>query len=212
MCERRVLGIDPGTRYLGYAVVYGTEVLKPQFATAGVESLIKITDPYARLAHIHTLVVSLIEEFRITELAIEAPFYGKNPQSMLKLGRAQGVAIAASLSKNVNAVEYSPRKVKEVVTSSGQATKGDVARRLRLLFPDAPIDAMKTFDATDALSIALCHYYLSDAVSLKRRIASVAEKEKKSKVKKSTSQSWSNYLAANPERVVVSTHDVAKKL
>lgn len=194
--ERYVLGIDPGTRYMGYAVIHGSGNRSPHFLLANVEVLTKIGDPYARLARIHELVVSLIESYGITELAIEAPFYGKNAQSMLKLGRAQGVALAASLSRGVPAVEYPPRRVKEVITSNGQASKGQVARMLSLVFPTASIESLTSYDATDALSIALCHFYVGGGKAVLCLPTTNAKSASKSK------STWGDYIASNPERVI----------
>lgn len=194
--ERCVLGIDPGTRYMGYAVVHGTGTRSPHFQLANVEVLTKIRDPYARLARIHEVVVTLIDSYRVTELAIEAPFYGKNAQSMLKLGRAQGVALAASLSRGVSAVEYPPRRVKEVITSNGQASKEQVARMLALVFPDASIESLASYDATDALSIALCHFYVG-APELK-----LPQTKKNGTMTRKSKSTWNDYIASNPERIV----------
>jgi crossover junction endodeoxyribonuclease ruvC len=194
--ERCVLGIDPGTRYMGYALISGTEVQAPHFLLADVAVLTKITNPYARLARIHELVTSLIEKYHVTELAIEAPFYGKNAQSMLKLGRAQGVALAASLSKGVPAVEYPPRRVKEVITSSGEASKAQVARMLTLLFPDAALKELTSYDATDALSIALCHYYCGAQTP---RVTTTKKKVTTTPKSKAT---WNDFITSNPQRVV----------
>lgn len=194
--ERCVLGIDPGTRYMGYALISGTEVQAPHFLLADVAVLTKITNPYARLARIHELVTSLIEKYHVTELAIEAPFYGKNAQSMLKLGRAQGVALAASLSKGVPAVEYPPRRVKEVITSSGEASKAQVARMLTLLFPDAALKELTSYDATDALSIALCHYYCGI------QTGHVTTKKKKVTTTPKSKATWNDFITSNPQRVV----------
>lgn len=196
--ERCVLGIDPGTRYMGYALIHGTEGQTPSFTLADVVVLTKIRDPYARLARIHEVVVSLIQSYHVTELAIEAPFYGKNAQSMLKLGRAQGVALAASLSLGVPAVEYPPRRVKEVITSNGQASKGQVARMLSHVFPDAPLATLPSYDATDALSIALCHFYVGGKST---PVQEATRKLKTSSGRKSKTN-WSDYIASNPERIV----------
>ncbi len=193
MAERCILGIDPGTRLLGYAVLCGDGARDPRFILAEVEVLTKISNPYARLARIHELVLELIDRHGVTELAVEAPFYGKNAQSMLKLGRAQGVALAAGLSRGLIAEEYSPRRVKEVVTSSGEASKGQVTQMLRLIFPTVDFDAMKSYDATDALAIALCHFYTADMGALPSR----------SRVRKPKSTAtWSQFIESNPNRVL----------
>lgn len=190
--SRTILGIDPGTRYMGYAILRGDDSATPHFEAAAVESLIKIKDPYLRLARIHELVLELIARYSVTELAIEAPFYGKNAQSMLKLGRAQGVAIAASLSKGIAAVEYSPRRVKEVVTSRGDATKARVAQILNLQFPTVDIAKFESYDVTDALAIALCHFYVGEISN---------EKKSTQKKKTKSATSWLAFVTNNPSRV-----------
>jgi crossover junction endodeoxyribonuclease ruvC len=205
--ERCVLGIDPGTRYMGYALIHGTEGQTPSFTLADVVVLTKIRDPYARLARIHEVVVSLIQSYHVTELAIEAPFYGKNAQSMLKLGRAQGVALAASLSLGVPAVEYPPRRVKEVITSNGQASKGQVARMLSHVFPDAPLATLPSYDATDALSIALCHFYVGGKST---PVQEATRKLKTSSGRKSKTN-WGDYIASNPEKIVSKPHLSARR-
>ena len=199
MNERCVLGIDPGTRLLGYAILRGEKKQNPQFLLADVEVLTRISDPYARLARIHELVLELIDHYAVSELAVEAPFYGKNAQSMLKLGRAQGVALAAALSRGIPAQEYSPRRVKEVVTTTGQATKGQVAQILRRIFPSVNFDQLKTYDATDALAIALCHFYTAPLTDLPHMTKKTSPQAKGNKTR---ATSWTNFVASNPDRVV----------
>ena len=154
--DRLILGIDPGTIVMGYALLHvKNNVLKP--IGMGVIKLDKFDDHALRLKKIFERTVSIIEEFKPDELAIEAPFFGKNVQSMLKLGRAQGVAIAAALSKNIPMTEYSPKKIKMSITGNGNASKEQVAAMLRhVLGLDS---AHEYLDATDALAAALCHYY-----------------------------------------------------
>lgn len=150
------MGIDPGTRILGFGVIHiiGKKV---QYEGMGVVNLKNEKDHFVTLQRIMQEVAALIEKYSPDELAVEAPFYGKNPQVMLKLGRAQGAAIAAALQKNIPIFEYAPRSIKLSVTGKGAASKEQVAMMAqRLLNIDMP---QKYLDATDALAIALCHYY-----------------------------------------------------
>lgn len=200
MVERSILGIDPGTRFLGYAVLQGVGSKEPQFVLAEVEVLVKIANPYARLARIHELVLEVIDRYSVTELAVEAPFYGKNAQSMLKLGRAQGVALSAGLSRGLRAEEYSPRRVKEVITSRGDASKHQVAQMLHLTFPTVDFDAMKSYDATDALAIALCHFYTANMESGAPRRTRLC--------KTKLTSTWAHFVESNPERVLDFDKDI----
>lgn len=157
MTERIILGIDPGTNFMGYGVlkVAGREA---QMVAMGIIDLHRMADPYLKLGHIFERVVGLIEGFLPDEMAIEAPFYGKNAQSMLKLGRAQGVAMAAAIHRDVPITEYAPMKVKMAITGRGAASKEQVADMLRRML-HIPEKEMNThLDATDALAIAYCHF------------------------------------------------------
>ncbi len=158
--ERIIMGIDPGTQVMGYGILKVVNN-KPCHLAMGVMQLDKYEDHYLRLAKIHNRVLGLIDEFLPDELAIEAPFYGKNVQSMLKLGRAQGVAIAAAISRDIPIFEYAPLKIKMAITGNGRAAKEQVAYMLQktLYIPDE--DMLPQLDATDGLAAALCHYYQS---------------------------------------------------
>lgn len=161
--DRIILGIDPGTLVMGYGLLHiQNNVLKP--IGIGVIKLDKYDDHAIRLKRIFERTVSIIDEFKPDELAIEAPFFGKNVQSMLKLGRAQGVAIAAALSKNIPITEYSPKKIKMSITGNGNASKEQVAAML------SQILGLKNehdyLDATDALGAALCHYYQNKNIAV----------------------------------------------
>ncbi len=154
--DRIILGIDPGTLVMGYGLI---QVLNnnPKAIGMGIMKLEKYDDHALRLKKIFERVTGLIEEYKPDELAIEAPFFGKNVQSMLKLGRAQGVAIAAALSCNIPVIEYSPKKIKMSITGNGNASKEQVAAMLgQVLGIKREQDY---FDATDALGAALCHFY-----------------------------------------------------
>lgn len=177
--EKIILGLDPGTSVMGYGVI---KVKKPQIKLLqfGVIHLSKYSGHELKLKKIFERVLSLINDYHPDEVALEAPFFGKNVQSMLKLGRAQGVAMAAALSREIPITEYAPKKVKQSVTGNGNASKEQVAAMLKTLlkFDDAP----KLLDATDALAVALTHHYQGGN----------AQKSAKS---------WKAFLNENPGRV-----------
>ena len=154
--ERIILGIDPGTAVMGYGLVKETGS-KIELISLGVVKMDKIDDHMLKLQRIFEKTVGLIDNYHPDCLAIEAPFYGKNIQVMLKLGRAQGVAMAAALSRNVEITEYSPRKIKQAITGNGNATKQQVAAMLQTLlsFKETP----EFLDATDGLAVAVCHSF-----------------------------------------------------
>ena len=160
-CERIILGIDPGTNLMGYGVLR-VEGQRAEALALGVIDLHKVSDTYLKLGHIYGRVSGIIREYLPDEMAIEAPFFGKNVQSMLKLGRAQGVAIAAAIQHDVPIHEYAPMKIKMALTGTGGASKEQVAGMLqRILKLDA--EQMKQhFDATDALAAAYCHFMQSN--------------------------------------------------
>lgn len=160
--ERIILGIDPGTSILGYGLIK-VEGKKMSLIALGVLKLDKIDDHHLKLQKIFERCIELIDGFHPDELAIEAPFFGKNVQSMLKLGRAQGVAIAAALSRQLPVMEYAPRKIKQSITGNGAASKEQVAAMLQqtLRIPDK--DMPDKLDATDGLAAAVCHFYQSSS-------------------------------------------------
>ncbi len=155
--EKIILGIDPGTNVMGYGLlrVVGN---KAQMMAMGVIDMRQENDPYLRLGKIFERVTGIIEEFLPDEMAIEAPFFGKNVQSMLKLGRAQGVAIAAAIHRSVPIHEYAPMKIKMAITGNGSASKEQVAGMLQRLLHLKADDMPKFMDATDALGAAYCHF------------------------------------------------------
>lgn len=157
MNEKVILGIDPGTNVMGYGVlkVIGN---RAEMMTMGVIDMRKDSDPYLRLGNIYSRVTAIIDEYLPDEMAIEAPFFGKNVQSMLKLGRSQGVAIAAAVGHSVPVNEYAPLKIKMAITGQGQASKEQVADMLRRLLKLDPEHMPKLMDATDALAVAYCHF------------------------------------------------------
>jgi crossover junction endodeoxyribonuclease RuvC len=155
MVDRVILGIDPGTNIMGYGVIKQRDQTLT-LLNMGILKLNAFPDHHVRLERILQFTLKLIDDYNPDELAIEAPFYGKNIQSMLKLGRAQGVAIAAALSRKLPIFEYSPRKVKQSITGVGSASKEQVAAMVQNLLPFT--GTPESLDATDALAVALCHY------------------------------------------------------
>lgn len=161
--ERIILGIDPGTSILGYGIIK-VEGKKMSLIALGVVKLDKIDDHHLKLQKIFERCIELIDGFHPDELAIEAPFFGKNVQSMLKLGRAQGVAIAAALSRQLPVMEYAPRKIKQSITGNGAASKEQVAAMLQQTLKIPQKDMPEKLDATDGLAAAVCHFYQSSSV------------------------------------------------
>jgi len=177
------MGIDPGTNLLGYGII-AVSGSKVNLITLGVIKLAKYDDQYAKLQKIFEKILSLIDHYNPDQFAIEAPFYGKNVQSMLKLGRAQGVCMAAALYRTVPVFEYSPRRVKQSITGRGSASKQQVAGMLHnLLTFDKDEFAL---DATDALAVALCHHYSAGITGSKT---------------KDSYTSWDAFIKSNPDRI-----------
>ena len=181
--DRIILGIDPGTNVMGYGVV-GVAGRKPSMIAMGILELHRQDSHYLRLKHIYDRVLSLVEGFLPDEMAIEAPFFGKNVQSMLKLGRAQGVAMAAALSRDVPITEYEPRKIKQAITGSGAASKEQVREMLRRILTIPQESMLPQLDATDALGAALCHFYESQRPHTEKGC-----------------KSWKEFIARNPNKV-----------
>lgn len=181
--DRIIMGIDPGTRVMGYGVL-GITGRKPEVVVLGVIKLDKFESHYMRLHRIYERVGSLAAQYLPDEVALEAPFFGKNVQSMLKLGRAQGVAMAACLARDIPIAEYAPRLIKMAVTGNGQASKEQVANMLRHLLNMAEEQMPTLLDATDALAVALTHYYETAKPTV--------PKEPKS---------WEDFIARNPDKV-----------
>jgi crossover junction endodeoxyribonuclease RuvC len=187
---RRILGVDPGTKIMGYAII---EDKQPNFEllSMGVIQLDGVADHPGKLKMIYERIQDIIRRYEPTEMSIEAPFFGKNPQSMFKLGRAQGVAMAAAMVSGLTVEEYSPRKIKQSVTGRGQATKEQVVAMVAAQL-GRELD-LKYFDATDALATALCHLYQT-------RLPETMIP--KSTVKKKKKASWSSFLQDNPDRIL----------
>lgn len=160
--EKIIIGIDPGTNVMGYGLLKVTGN-KASMMAMGVIDMRKIHDPYLRLGRIFDRVSSLIREFLPDEMAIEAPFFGKNVQSMLKLGRAQGVAIATAIHHDIPIHEYAPMKIKMAITGQGSASKEQVAGMLKRLLNIPDKDMLPMMDATDALAAAYCHFMQAKA-------------------------------------------------
>ncbi|MBD5347739.1 MAG: crossover junction endodeoxyribonuclease RuvC [Bacteroides sp.] len=177
------MGIDPGTNVMGYAVI-GVNGKKAEVIVLGVIELNKFESHYKRLHRIFERVSSLASQYLPDEVALEAPFFGKNVQSMLKLGRAQGVAMAAVLNRDIPVAEYAPRTIKMAVTGNGQASKEQVANMLRHLLDLSHTEIPKFMDATDALAVALTHLYETGKPEIAKG-----------------PKSWAEFIARNPNRV-----------
>lgn len=186
-----ILGIDPGTLVMGYGLI-SVSKSNVSLIEMGVLHLSKYKDHSERLHLIFKKMESLITIHKPVAVAIEAPFFGKNVQSMLKLGRAQGVAMAAAMMGGLQAVEYAPRKVKQSVTGRGNATKEQVWDMLQHTLN--VVDDIKFMDAADAVAVALCHHYQQ-----RTAVMTQATSPKKSTQKKSGS--WDAFIAQNPDRV-----------
>lgn len=181
--EKIILGIDPGTNIMGYGLL-GCNKKKYELISLGIINLKKMDNHAKKLKHIFERCTAVIDQYKPDEVAIEAPFYGKNPQSMLKLGRAQGVAMAAALNRGLPIFEYAPKKIKQSVTGNGNSSKEQVAAMLQTLlkFKDMP----QFLDATDGLAIALCHFFQG---------SSSAE------FSGAKYNSWKSFIANNPDKV-----------
>lgn len=181
--DRIIIGIDPGTNVMGYGIL-GVKGKKPEMIMMGVIELNKFESHYLRLARIFERVSGLIEQYLPDEMAIEAPFFGKNVQSMLKLGRAQGVAMAAALNRDIPIAEYEPRKIKMAITGTGAASKEQVKEMVRRILNIPQENMLPQLDATDALAAALCHFYESTRPQVEKGC-----------------RSWKEFIAKNPDKI-----------
>ena len=199
MEKYRIMGIDPGTNYMGYGIVEvdGKEL---RSVVMGDIDLHTMSDPYRKLRYIFERVCKLIDDYDPREVALESPFFGTNVQSMLKLGRAQGVAMAAALSRDKEVFEYAPTRIKQAITGSGAASKEQVAaivkRMLKLEYMP------RRLDATDGMAVAMCHYFtartpISQAMG-SARVKGLGGGKKAAK----GSSSWEAFLKKNPEREI----------
>ena len=181
--EKIILGIDPGTNLMGYGVLRVTGT-KPEMVAMGVVDLRRVGDTYLKLKPIYQRVLGIIDSYLPDELAIEAPFFGKNVQSMLKLGRAQGVAMAAALGRDIPITEYAPLKIKMAITGNGQASKEQVADMLQRMLRFDKADMPTFMDATDALAAAYCHYLQMGRPTVDKAY-----------------RGWKDFIAKNPDKV-----------
>ena len=179
---KKILGIDPGTNILGYGVIC-VDAKGPHYVDMGVFDLRKIKDPFEKLANIFAGVSELLEIHKPDELAVESPFYGKNAQVVLKLGRAQGAALTAAVMRGIPVAEYAPRKAKIAICGNGAASKEQVAMMIQKTLK-VDLDP-KYLDATDALAIALCHHY-----QLNNPLAGIGGKA-----------DWKKFIEDNPGRI-----------
>jgi crossover junction endodeoxyribonuclease RuvC len=189
--SRIILGIDPGTVIMGFSIIK-TNGNTIDMLEMDVVKLNSKKDMFERLGVINQTIQQLIDKYQPDSMAIEAPFFGKNVQSMLKLGRAQGVAIAVAMSNKVEVSEYSPKKVKQSITGNGNATKEQIWKMLNNIMQLK--NTIRYFDASDALAVAVCHHFNGHGLPLPKTSS------KKSKVKKSAS-SWETFILQNPNRV-----------
>lgn len=181
--DKVYIGIDPGTSVMGYGIL-GIKGRNPSMIAMGVIKLSRFDSHYLRLRHIHERGSALVGQYLPDEMAIEAPFFGKNVQSMLKLGRAQGVAMSAALERDIPIAEYEPRKIKMAITGNGAASKEQVQQMLRRILSIPADMIMPELDATDALGAALCHHYEQS----RPQVAAGP-------------RSWKEFIAKNPGRV-----------
>jgi|TARA_B110000263_G_scaffold75539_1_gene65984 crossover junction endodeoxyribonuclease RuvC len=180
--DKIILGLDPGTNIMGYGIIK-SEKLKLRLVQYGDINLKKYTDHGEKLKLIFDKVNELIDEYKPDEISIEAPFYGKNVQSMLKLGRAQGVAIVAALNKGIPIIEYAPKKIKQSVTGNGNATKDQLSEMVMKTLNFKKNNSIKNYDATDALGAAICHFYQKSS-------------------NKNTKKSWKQYVEINSDKII----------
>ncbi|MEC8273269.1 MAG: crossover junction endodeoxyribonuclease RuvC [Bacteroidota bacterium] len=179
--DQIILGIDPGTNVMGYGLIHVKEN-KMEMITMGVLHLSKLNSHPDKLKRIFERTLALIDQYKADEMALEAPFFGKNVQSMLKLGRAQGVAMAAGLYRDIPIFEYAPKKIKMSITGQGTASKEQVAAMLKSLLK---INEMpKHLDASDGLAAAVCHYFQNGKISGGKSYSG-----------------WSSFLKDNPDRL-----------
>lgn len=187
VAAKRILGIDPGTNRAGYGVLEADGKRLVCLALGDID-LHRFADPYLKLGHLFERVSELIEAYQPTEAALEAPFFGENVQSMLKLGRAQGVAMAAALHRGIPVHEYAPTRIKQAITGRGNASKEQVAAMLKSMFG---IDIPPHLDATDGLAVALCHHFLSSSPLGAPKHGGHGR-----------CASWENFIEKNPDRII----------
>lgn len=195
----RIMGIDPGTNYMGYGIIE-IEGRTMRSVVMGDIDLHTMSDPYRKLHYIFERVGKLIDDYEPREVALESPFFGTNVQSMLKLGRAQGVAMAAALHRQKEVFEYAPSRIKQAIAGSGSASKEQVAGIVKRMLK---VEYMpRRLDATDGMAVAMCHYFtartpISEAMGPKR-VKGLGGGKKAAK----GSSSWEAFLKKNPEREI----------
>lgn len=196
--DRIILGIDPGTNVLGYGLmaVTGKET---QMLAMGVIDLRKVSDVYLKLGRIYERVMGVIDAFHPDELAIEAPFFGKNVQSMLKLGRAQGVVIAAAIARQIPIHEYAPMQIKQAIVGNGAASKEQVASIMQRTFKISDERMLPYLDATDALAAAYCHFVNTTQHGVKGLLPTQQKANKSSAGGRSAS--WDDFVKLNAHRI-----------
>lgn len=188
--DKIILGIDPGTNIMGYGVL-GIKGKKLTLISIGVIMLDKLENHALKLQSILERNLALIDQYHPDEVALEAPFFGKNVQSMLKLGRAQGVAMAAALHRGIPIFEYAPRRVKQAITGSGNASKEQVAGMIKTLLS---LDTLpKDFDATDAMAVAVCHYFSG---GIEQNLNAKAKSKSNAKY-----TGWKAFVSDNPDKL-----------
>jgi crossover junction endodeoxyribonuclease RuvC len=192
--ETILLGIDPGTMVMGYGLIKIVGSAQPTLLAYDAVVMRTLPNQVMKLKHIFETVLGLIDTYHPDEMAIEAPFFGKNVQSMLKLGRAQGVAMAAAMAREVPVVEYMPKLVKRSVTGNGNASKEQVAAMLGSLLQLDKSLSPKLLDATDGLAVAMCHYFQSSGAVIKTTRTSKSATGK-------GARGWAAFMAENPDRV-----------
>ncbi len=183
--ERIILGIDPGTFVMGYGLIKVTN-RKPELLAMGIIELNKFQDHYIKLKRIHERISGLIDEFLPDEMALEAPFFGKNVQTMLKLGRAQGAAMLAGLLRDIPITEYAPMRIKQSITGNGHASKEQVSDMLQKTLHIPKEQMPKMLDATDGLAAALCHHYQTSNPLAKNT---------------NVIRNWEEFVKANPNKI-----------
>ncbi len=181
--EKIILGVDPGTNLMGYGILK-IKGNRAEMVAMGVIDLRKFADPYLKLGMIFDRLSGIIESYLPDELAIEAPFFGKNVQSMLKLGRAQGVAIAAAMKHDVPITEYAPLKIKMAITGNGQASKEQVADMLKRILKISDENMLPYLDATDGLAAAYCHFLQQGRPNLDKGYSG-----------------WKDFIKKNPNKI-----------
>ncbi|GAB3956886.1 crossover junction endodeoxyribonuclease RuvC [Spirosoma harenae] len=184
--EKIILGVDPGTQVAGYGII-SVKSGAMTMIQYGVVQLTKYTTYQLKLQKLYETILRLVDEYHPDEMAIEDPFFGKNVQAMLKLGRAQGVVMAAALSRNIPIVEYAPRRIKQSVTGNGNATKEQVSHMVSHLLGENLNPQF--FDATDALAIAVCHHFHANALPV-------------APGKKTKKGAWGAFVSENSNRIL----------